>query len=68
MKKAFLWFLFVLHSLTLSVYLLLGIFKKVHITQFNLSVLAFGGILTTLSFGEIVIRDIHENRKNRKAD
>lgn len=68
MIKAFFWFLFIVHTVAMSGYLALGIFKKVQVTQFNLSVLAFSGILTTLSFSEIILRDLHESRKRKKSE
>lgn len=68
MIKAFFWALFIVHTIAISLYLILGILKKVPITQLNLSVLGFSGILTTLTFSELVLRDIHENRKRKKSE
>lgn len=68
MIKVFFWLLFIVHTLAMSGYLILAIFKKVPATQLNLSILAFSGILTTLTFSEFVLRDIHENRKRKKSE
>ena len=66
MIKAFMWFLFILHTLVISTYILLGLFHKVEIKQLNLILLSISGILTTMSFSEIVLRELHENRKKDK--
>jgi hypothetical protein len=68
MIKAFLWVLFILHTLTISIYVALGLLKKVPITQLNLTILSICGILITLTFSELILRELHEKRKNRKAD
>ena len=66
--KAFLWVLFILHTLTISIYVALGLLKKVAISQLNLTILSICGILITMTFSELILRELHENRKKSKAN
>lgn len=66
MIKAILWLLFILHTLTMSIYVGLGLLGKIQLSQFLLTILAICGILNSLCFGELVLRDIYERRNKTK--
>ncbi len=66
MIKAFLWLLFIAHTSTMTIYIGLGLLGRIQLNQLNLTILAICGILNSLCFGELVLKDIHERRNKTK--
>ncbi len=66
MKKAFLWFVFIAHTLCLSVYLGLVVLGHLKSEKLILILLSISGILTTLTFSEYVLKDDYKQKGNKK--
>jgi hypothetical protein len=62
MKKAFLWFVFIAHTLCLSVYLGLVVLGHIKSEKLILIILSISGILTTLTFSEYVLKEEFKHR------
>jgi hypothetical protein len=65
MKKVIVWGTHILTLNTIAVILWLHILGKNRISKANFTLLIVLGIFTTLVFGEIILKDMHHDRKNK---
>lgn len=67
MVKVLLWVLFVVHTLSISTFLILYSIKALLVDKTTIILLSVCGLFTTLAFGELILRDIFE-KKNTKSN
>ena len=66
MKKAFLWFVFLAHTLAVSIYIGMSLLGYIKSERLILILLSISGILTTLTFSEYVLKDDFKHRSSKR--
>ncbi len=66
MKKAFLWFVFLFHTLAVSTYIGMSLLGYLKTERLILILLSISGILTTLTFAEYVLKDDFQHRSRKR--
>lgn len=67
MKKIAVTFIYLINIIIISGFLLLDIMGTKRLNNLNLTLLIVLTIFTTMIFGELVIKDLHHERKNKKV-
>jgi hypothetical protein len=65
MIKILLWVLFVAHTLAITTFLTLYSIQAIPVDRTTIIILSVAGLFTTLSFGELILRDIFEKRNTK---
>lgn len=67
MKKVIITLIYLINIIIISGFLLLDIIGTKRLNNLNLTLLIVLTIFTTMIFGELVIKDLHHERKNKKV-